>query len=134
MILSPKSLERLRLLINEETEYRSGPQLVSFFNHLGFKDSYGQGFPSRWMFTDEKLAKLNGTPELDSCIRNALNPANFIGLIDELDGHITEFNKYLTFDKWKVVREGAEIRFSKLQKVEIDESPAKSQGRVKMNF
>lgn len=103
MILSPKSLEKLRLLINEETEYRSGPQLVSFFNHLGFRDSYGQGFPSRWMFTDEKLSKLNGTPELDACIRSALNPANFIGRVEELDGHITELNKYLTFDKWKVV-------------------------------
>lgn len=31
MILQDKSLEKLRLLINEETEYRSGPKLVKFF-------------------------------------------------------------------------------------------------------
>jgi hypothetical protein len=45
MILSKKALEKLRDLINEETEYRSGPKLVQFFNKLGFTDSYGQGFP-----------------------------------------------------------------------------------------
>jgi hypothetical protein len=123
MILIPKSLEKLRLLINEETGYRSGPQLVQFFNALGFNDSYGQGFPSRWMFTDEKLKAINGSPELDKCIRNVLSPANFIGRISELDKHIAEFNKYIAFDKWKVIRSGAEISFTKLQKIEIDETP-----------
>jgi hypothetical protein len=123
MILTPKSLEKLRLLINEDTEYRSGPQLVQFFNALGFNDTYRQGFPLRWMFTDEKLKAINGAPELDKCIRNVLSPANFIGRISELDKHIAEFNKYIAFDKWKVIRSGAEISFTKLQKIELDETP-----------
>lgn len=126
MILSTKSLEKLRLLINEETEYRSGPQLVSFFNALGSNDSYCQGFPSRWMFTDEKLKAINGSPELDKCVKAVLSPANFIGRIADLDKHIAEFNKYIAFDKWKVVRDGADIGFSKLQKVEIEETPEAS--------
>lgn len=96
---------------------------MQFFNALGFNDSYGQGFPSRWMFTDEKLRAINGSPELDKCIRNVLSPANFIGRISELDKHIVEFNKYIAFDKWKVTRSGAEISFTKLQKIEIDETP-----------
>jgi hypothetical protein len=123
VILTTKTLEKLRLLINEETEYRSGPQLVQFFNGLGFNDSYGQGFPSRWVFTDEKLKVINGSPELDRCIRSVLSPANFIGRISELDKHIAEFNKYLTFDKWRVTRSGAEIGFTKLEKIEIDDPP-----------
>lgn len=126
MILTPKTLEKLRLLINEETQYRSGPQLVQFFNALGFNDSYGQGFPSRWMFTDEKLEVINGSPELDRCIRSVLSPANFIGRISELDKHIAEFNKYLAFDKWRVTRSGAEIGFTKLEKIEIDDPPQTS--------
>ena len=121
MILNQKSLEKLRDLINEETEYRSGSKIVQFFNALGFSDSYGQGFPSRWIFTDERLSQLNGTPKLDECIRSVLLPANFIGRISELDKHIEEFNQYIAFDKWKVVRNGAEIGFVKLQKIEIDE-------------
>lgn len=121
MILSKKTLEKLRELINEETEYRSGPKLVEFFNNLGFNDSYGQGFPSRWMYTDDKLDKINGSPELDKCIKSVLAPVNFIGQFQKLDEHIRDFNQYLTFDKWKIVRNHADITFQKLEKVEINE-------------
>ncbi|HZW25296.1 MAG TPA: hypothetical protein VFF26_07425 [Gallionella sp.] len=123
MNLSQKTLESLRNMINEQTEYRSGPKLVQFFNQLGFKDSYGQGFPSRWVFTDERLAKINGTPTLDECIRSVFAPINFVGRVQELDAHLKEFNRYLAFDKWRVIRDGAEILFKRLDKVEIDEVP-----------
>lgn len=119
MILNNKTLECLRIIINEKSEYRSGPKLVQFFNTLGFKDTYGQGFPSRWLFTDEKLNQINGTPALDECIKNTFYPSNFIGRIQELDSLIQEFNQYLTFDKWKIVRNGAEIVFQKLDKIEV---------------
>ena len=122
MILQDKSLEKLRLLINEETEYRSGPKLVSFFNDLGFDDSYGQGFPSRWIYTDNKLAQINGTPELDKCIKKLFAPVNFIGRFTELDNFIKEFNQFLAFDKWKIVRNEAEITFAKADKINFDDS------------
>lgn len=57
MKLQSKTIEKLRKLINEETIYRTGPALVSFFNDIGFQDSYGQGFPSRWIYTEENLKK-----------------------------------------------------------------------------
>lgn len=104
MKLQQKTLEKLRNLINEETEYRSGPKLVDFFNDLGANDTYnrGGGFPSRWMYTDEKLSKINGTPELDKCIRKLFAPVNFIGRFAELDKFIADFNQYLAFDGWQV--------------------------------
>ncbi len=122
MILQDKTLEKLRLLINEETEYRSGPKLVNFFNDLGFNDSYGQGFPSRWMYTDEKLTRINGTPELDKCIKKLFAPVNFIGRFAELDNFIKEFNQFLAFDKWKVIRNEAEITFAKADKISFEDS------------
>jgi hypothetical protein len=134
MNLSSKSLEKLRELINEETKYRSGPQLVQFFNRLGFNDSYGQGFPSRWMYTDQRLEMINGSPELDKCIRAVLNPANFIGKVPELDAHISSFNQFLTFDKWKIVRDGADIKFQRLEKVEIDEPLSDKGGESEDQF
>jgi hypothetical protein len=134
MNLSPKSLEKLRELINEEIEYRSGPKLVQFFNRLGFNDSYGQGFPSRWMYTDQRLEAINGSPELDKCIKAVFNPANFIGKVSELDAHITFFNQFLAFDKWKIVRDGADISFKKLDKVKIDEAPSGNNGESDDEF
>ena len=119
MILGTKTLEKLRILINEETEYRSGPKIIQFFNELGFSDSYGQGFPSRWMYTDERLAAINDTPNIDKCIKNLFSPVSFIETPEKLDLHISEFNKYLAFDKWKVVRNHADISFQKLDKVEF---------------
>lgn len=116
MILNQKTLEKLRQLINEETEYRSGPKLVQFFNSLGFSDNYGQGFPSRWAYTDERLARLNGTPGIDQCIRAVFAPVNFVGQFDNLDLLLEEFNRYLAFDSWKVVKEGADLRFVRVDK------------------
>lgn len=117
MQINDRTITKLRELINEETEYRSGPKLVDFFNNLGFNDSYEKGFPSRWIYTEDRLRSINGTPELDKCIRNLFNPINFIGKISLLDDHIKELNKFLCFDKWQIVRKETEITFKKIDKV-----------------
>ncbi len=123
MQLQQKTLEKLRILINEETEYRSGPKLVEFFNDLGSNDLYNRdgGFPSRWIYTYEKLSRINGTPELDKCIRKLFAPVNFVGRFAELDKLIKEFNQYLAFDGWQVVRNNTEITFSKAGKIDFEE-------------
>jgi hypothetical protein len=123
MVLQKKTLEKLRQIINEESEYRSGPKLVEFFGNLGFKEAYGQGFPSRWVYTDEKLQKINGTPEIDKCIKEVFAVVNFANDIPKLDKLLEEFNKILMFDKWKVKREHSEIIFEKLDKIIIAGEP-----------
>ncbi len=127
MIVSKKALEKLRDIINGDgtADYRKGYQLVSFFNELGFKDVYEQGFPSRWVYTDDRLQKINGTPELDKCIRNAFAVVNYIGRIPELDAIIADFNQYLAFDKWAVVRNNDIITFKRLDKVIVNETGKK---------
>lgn len=134
MIISSKTSEKLRDLINEVTEYRSGPDLVKFFNALGFNHSYGPGFPSRWKYTDDCLETINGTPQLDKCIREVFNPINFISHFDALDRYIVDFNQYLAFDKWQVVRNEDKINFKKLHKVELNENTVKSSGLSESDF
>lgn len=124
MVLSQKTLESLREMINERTEYRSGPKIIQFFNGLGFNDSYGQGFPSRWMFTDDRLSKINGTAKIDECIKRTFAPVNFIGRMGDLDQLLADFNQYLAFDKWRIERSGAELHFRKLDKIEVQEPPS----------
>ena len=127
MVLNKKTLEQLRVIINGDGtgDYRNGSQLVSFFNDLGFRDTYGQGFPSRWAYTDEKLKKINGTPELDKCIRNTFAVINYVGRISELDNLIKGFNQYLAFDKWAIVRDNDSISFRRLDKVVVIENTDK---------
>ena len=134
MIISAKTIEKLRTLINEDTEYRSGPNLVSFFNKYGFNDSYGNGFPSRWIYTENKLKSINGTPELDKCIRDLFAPINFINRFTELDDLISDFNKYLCFDGWNVVRRGTEITFEKSKGLDIDSEKDKEVKESETDF
>ena len=122
MILQLKTLEKLRLLINEETQYRKGYELVEFFNKLGFNDIYEQGFPSRWQYTDEKLSKINGTPQIDECIKKLFSPVNFIQRVNELDDFINDFNQYIQFDGWNVVRENTVIKFVKVHEAKLENS------------
>jgi len=113
MILQQKTLDKLRDLITHETEYRKGHELVAFFNSLGSKDVYAAGFPSRGTYTADKLLLINGTPQLDQCIKKVLSPVNFVARITDLDNIIKDFNQYLVFDGWKIVRESKEVKFVK---------------------
>lgn len=129
MQLNQKTIEYLRELINADgtADRRSGPQLCDFFNQLGFADDYWkisrtQGFPSRKDYTDDRLKKINGTAEMDKCIRNVFAVNNYIQRIDELDKEIAVFNKYLAFDKWQVIRDNAEITFKRLDKIVVESS------------
>lgn len=117
MILNETTLEELRKIINEKSQYRSGPVLVSFFNSLGFSDTYGEGFPSRWVYTDTKLKTINGKPELDKCIKNVFAPNLFIGNYKFLDELIEDFNQYLSYDGWLVKRREREITFIKTKEI-----------------
>ena len=125
MQVGKKTLEELRKIINGDgtPDYRSGPQLVAFFNGLEFNDAYGQGFPSRSAYTDSRLDKINGSPELDKCLREVFAPINYVGRIQRLDELISEFNQYLAFDKWRIIRENDVISFKRLNRVVIDEKP-----------
>lgn len=114
MKLSQKTIQVLREIINEKSQYRSGPVLVNFFNELGFHDVYAQGFPSRWAYTEDRLNQLNGTATLDQCIRNVFAPVNYIdnpALLDEL---LELFNKHLQYDDWNVYIEGKNVLFRKV--------------------
>lgn len=122
MQLSTKTLEKLREIINGDNtpDYRSGSKLVAFFNDLGFHDQYGQGFPSRWIYTDGKLKEINGKPELDKCIKKTFAVVEYINRIDQLDALIADFNQYLAFDKWKLIRDNEIITFKKCDKIIVE--------------
>ena len=136
MLVNKKTLEKLRIIINADgtVDHRSGSKLVAFFNELGFNDVYGNGFPSRCAYTDDKLAKINGTPKLDECIRNVFAVVNYIDRISELDTLIADFNKYLAFDEWSVIRDNARIDFKKLEHIVIDTKPDKTSINEEADF
>ena len=135
MLLSDRTLKELRIIINgdDTPDYKKGYQLVEFFNNLGFHDKYTSGFPSRWAYTDEKLKAINGTPELDKCIKNLFAVINYVGRIEQLDSYIAQFNQYLAFDKWKIIRDNDTITFKRLDRVIVD-TPKKEEASTESDF
>lgn len=83
------------------------------------RDSHQGGFI-------QKIAskKINGPPELDKCIKMAFAVVDFVGKIDELDSLIADFNQYLVFDKWEVIRDNYIITFRRRDRI-IAESTKK---------
>jgi hypothetical protein len=95
--------------------YRSGPELIEFFNQFGEDDEYGQGFPSRWYFAEEKLKKFNGTDQLEEILEGAVDPRHFLGSEYKVSDAVDFLNQFLTYDDLKIVRDG---KFYKLYDIE----------------
>jgi hypothetical protein len=101
MKISSKTIDYLKNIItgdSKKTRYLSGPQLVEFFNELGWQDIYGQGFPSRWEYTKRKLFELNQLDRIEKIIEHYYSPINFI---EDKEGYkylIKELNEYLAFE------------------------------------
>jgi len=112
--LKVKTLDKLASLITSETTYRSGPDLIKFFNPLGFNDSYGQGFPSRLRFAENKLIELNGTPKIIECIKNLFDPINFVNEDERFEKLLKEFNNFLKFDDLKIIKNKKKVEVIEL--------------------
>lgn len=113
--ISERSIAALgRIVTGDEklTPYRSGPRLVSFFNELGCNDHYpgGGGFPSRWMFAEQKLRELNGSDAIRLAIAETLDPRRFLDFEGELPAAVAYINKYLRFDGFEVVVDNERVR------------------------
>jgi hypothetical protein len=120
MKLSERSIKRVAEIITGDkglSPYRSGPNLVSFFNDFGCDHMYGQGFPSRWMFAEERIREFNGTATLKKIILSTLAPRDFMGItvIDKqtqqskplnLQDALTYLNEFLAYDGYEIVSHG----------------------------
>lgn len=99
-MISEETLRNISDLFNGDIEgdffkYKSGPQLVNFFNsRFGYEDSYGQGFPSRWYFTLDKLIDLINKKKINSFFDIVLSKRYLM-----LEKQITEVNAVILSEK-----------------------------------
>lgn len=89
-----------------ESSYRSGPKLVDFFNDLGSNEIYGQGFPSRWYYTEEKIREVNGSELIEKILIKAVDPRDFIEFPNKENNAVTKLNNYLEYDGYRLTKTG----------------------------
>ncbi len=120
MKISERTVKRVAEIITGDkslSPYRSGPKLVGFFNEFGTNHTYGQGFPSRWMFAEDCIRQFNDTPALKKIILSAVDPRDFMGatVYDKdiqqnnpanLQDALTYLNEFLAYDGYEIVPHG----------------------------
>lgn len=93
---------------NDISIYRSGRDLVDFFNTFGFDDSYDERFPTRWVFADDKIKQIILQDRFTEFINYSLNEEHYIAINNdkyETQNNIVKlWNKYLSLDKLEIVR------------------------------
>ena len=104
MRISNITLERLLQMINgdETNHYKTGPQLIKFFNQLGFNDIYGPTFGSRKDYTYDNLQKLNDDNQIEKVIESYFAPVNWIRDEITFNSMVQEINKYLKYDNLRL--------------------------------
>lgn len=112
MKLTPLTVTHLAKMIAGDTPgwpYRSGPALVKFFNAYGFRDVCEQGFPTRYVFVEEKLAALSGKEVLKDVFKDVLDERNWIGSSRELMTPAecaADLNELIKHDNLEVIQDG----------------------------
>lgn len=106
--------------------YRSGPQLVKFFNQFGARDVYpsGGGFPTRRIYAQDKLRELNGAVVMKEVLSKALDPREFSRASANADEAVKLINENLKYDGYEVVPDGLtfKVRDMSAGKVKLEAS------------
>lgn len=93
---------------------------MGLFNDYGSNDEYGQGFPSRWQYAEQKLRELNGTPALAALLCEVLDPREFMDSEHEPGPAIEYINKRLSYDGYEIALEGGLAKVRNLQGVHVE--------------
>lgn len=105
MKISETTIEALSRTVtgdNGKSFYRTGPELVEFFNELGFDDQYHKGFPTRAYYAEGKIRTLNGTEHLAKLFGLLLDPRLYIESEYQREEIVKYLNQYLKFDGYKL--------------------------------
>jgi hypothetical protein len=109
MKISERAISALAKIATGDTQvspYRSGPVLVRLFNEFGANDVYGQGFPSRWFYAEEKIRSLNNSPKLSALIREMLDPRDWRDYGKPREDAVSYLNDYLKHDGYEIGKDG----------------------------
>lgn len=111
--LNEKSVKALGEIITGNgnlSPYRSGPELVNFFNTFGLDEMYGEGFPSRWLYAELKISDLNGSNKIKDVIEEATDPRHYLGTEYDIEKVVSHLNEFLHFEDLELKKFGKKYR------------------------
>ena len=127
MKLSQSSISALGKIITGDenlSPYRTGHQLVKFFNEYGFDDVYGQGFPSRWEYAEQKLWLLNDSQAIAKIISDQFDPHLWVDFNLEPEEAVAYINKRLELDGFTLKKDNRKFRLLNLEGLHVELAPS----------
>jgi hypothetical protein len=90
--------------------YRTGPQLVEFFRHLGLPLHVSSRVPSVRQLLDEVNARADGQQLLTRIVEQVADPREYLDQPEKLDAVVGHLNRRLTLDGFELRRAGQRHR------------------------
>lgn len=118
MKISNKITEQLGKLIAGDigsTPYLTGPKLVDFYNECGFDDIYGEGFPSRWRYSTDKIIESNGKTLLKNVLEEFVDPRRYGGDEEYVEIIVSDINPLIKYDGFALIKKGEVYKISDIQ-------------------
>ncbi len=109
MKISERTVSALAKIVTGDSQispYKSGPALVKLFREFGANDVYGQGFPSRWSYAEEKIRSINGAEFLPALIKAIFDPRDWFEFKEPRERAVAYLNDYLKYDGFEIRRDG----------------------------
>ncbi|TBV27676.1 hypothetical protein DMZ43_01095 [Meridianimaribacter sp. CL38] len=129
MKLSDKNIKLLAKSITGDSynmPYRTGQELVSFFNEIGANDEYGEGFPTRWRYAEAKIREFNNTLKIKHIIESLVDPRNYLEEpVFTCEEAVEEVNAYIQYDGFKLIKNGMLYKLIDLSGVLVQGSSVK---------
>lgn len=123
-MISVEFIRFLSELINGDIEglysYKSGPELVHFFNqYFGYKDVYKQDFPSRWNYTYNKIEDLLNKKNVDKIFNIILSKRYIMrdlqiseeAAIEKENLIYKKINEKAIYDNYYLIKKNGEYKF-----------------------
>jgi hypothetical protein len=123
MKISARTVRELAKLVVGDTKlcpYRGGPNLARLFNDFGANDVYGQNFPTRWRYAEEKIQAIIAADAFPRFITQIFDPREFLASDLEPQRAVEVINEYLKYDGLKLVKDGPFYRLRNLAGASID--------------
>jgi len=134
MKVSEFTIKHLSKIINGDcgyTPYLTGSTLVELFNRYGFRDTYGQGFPSRWLYVEEKIKKLNRSIKLAKVIEEIVDPRSYYDTEFKVAEAVEKINKIILHDGYLLIEKGKRYKIVSTESVDIE---PESLGEIENDF
>ena len=118
MKISNKVTRQLGTLIAGDTSvapYLTGVDLVDFYNDCGFDEIYGEGFPSRWKYSTDKIIEANDSDKLRKILEEFVDPRRYGGRDEIVENIVKEINLLLKYDGYELVKRGNLYKVADIQ-------------------